>query len=128
MFRLSLLRILLPTLLWLSGATFLRADCRPHTVAPSQIPPAARQTLAYVQRHGEAPPGQVGGRRFGNYGSHGEYKLPVQDATGRHITYREWDIHPQFPGRNRGPERLITGSDGRSWYTADHYCSYTELR
>lgn len=104
------------------------AGCRPRTVAPNLIPRAARETLAHVRQHHEAPPGQVGGRRFGNYGRGGEQKLPETDAQGRRIAYQEWDIYPKRPGRSRGPERLVTGSDGRAWYTADHYCTFTELR
>ena len=123
-----LLRALLSAFLACGLLPFLRAECRPRTVAPAQIPAAAWRTLEMVRRTGEAPPGQVGGRRFGNYGSGGEQKLPLRDDRGRRISYLEWDIHPRRPGLNRGPERIITGSDGRAWYTADHYCSFTEMR
>jgi guanyl-specific ribonuclease Sa len=88
----------------------------------------AWETLAYIHKHGEAPPGYVGGRRFGNYGRGGEEKLPVRDPQGRRIEYREWDIHPRTPGRNRGPERIVTGNDGRAWYTGDHYRTFMEMR
>jgi ribonuclease T1 len=104
------------------------ADCIPRTVAPSQIPRAAWETLHYVRTHRQAPPDQVGGRRYGNYGRGGEQKLPARNARGARIDYQEWDIYPKRPGRNRGPERLVTGTDGRAWYTADHYCSFTEMR
>lgn len=104
------------------------ADCVPRTVAPAQIPRAAWETLNFVRTHGQPPPGQVGGRRFGNYGRGGEQKLPARGPRGMRIDYREWDIHPRQPGRNRGPERIVTGSDGRGWYSADHYCSFTEMR
>ncbi|MCE1229734.1 MAG: hypothetical protein LWX11_09665 [Firmicutes bacterium] len=99
----------------------------PATPRAKAIPQAAYDTLAYVRAHDEAPPNYVGGRRFGNYGSQGEQKLPTHDAQGRPITYREWDIHPKRPGQNRGAQRLVTGSDGRAWYTADHYRTFTEL-
>jgi guanyl-specific ribonuclease Sa len=113
----------------LRGATVFRSTAPSSAqVEPGQIPKAARETLAYIRKHQSAPPGYVGGRRFGNYGRGGEQKLPVRDAQGRTIQYQEWDIHPKIQGRNRGPERLVTGSDGRAWYTADHYFSFTELR
>lgn len=113
----------------LSGASVsLGTSASAVRAEPDQIPKAARETLAYIRKHQSAPPGYVGGRRFGNYGRGGEQKLPVQDAQGRTIQYQEWDIHPKIKGRNRGPERLVTGSDGRAWYTADHYFSFTELR
>ena len=123
-----ILRLLMSLVMAASLALPAPAQCRPHTVAPAQIPGAAWRTLEHVRRTGEAPPDQVGGRRFGNYGSGGEEKLPLRDGRGRPIDYREWDIHPKVPGRNRGAERIVTGSDGRAWYTADHYCSFTEMR
>lgn len=94
------------------------------SASQATVPQEALQVLAYVRAHGEAPPGHVGGRRFGNY----ERRLPRSDARGRPIAYREWDIHPKRPGRNRGPHRLVTGSDGRAWYTADHYDTFLEIR
>jgi len=93
--------------------------------APSDpVPPVARETLSYIRQHGYAPPGHVGGRVFGNY----EGELPRYDARRRRIEYREWDVHPKAEGRNRGAERLVTGSDGRVWYTADHYRTFIEVK
>ena len=88
------------------------------------IPRHARETLAYVRQHGYAPPGFVGGRVFGNY----EGDLPRYDARRKRIEYREWDVHPKAEGRNRGTERLVTGSDGRAWYTRDHYRTFIEVQ
>jgi guanyl-specific ribonuclease Sa len=118
----------LGAVLVLASALPAGAGCRPHTVAPERIPPAAWETLQFVRSHGQPPPGQAGGRRFGNYGRGGEQKLPLRMAQGARIDYREWDIHPRRRGQNRGPERIVTGSDGRAWYTADHYCTFTEMR
>lgn len=88
------------------------------------IPAHAREALIYVRQHGYAPPGYVGGRIFGNY----EGALPRYDTRRKRIEYREWDVHPRAEGRNRGAERLVTGSDGRAWYTADHYRTFAEAR
>ncbi|WP_243322379.1 ribonuclease domain-containing protein [Geothrix sp. SG200] len=88
------------------------------------IPASARETLAYIRKHGYAAPGYIGGRVFGNY----EGVLPRYDARRKRIEYREWDVHPKAEGRNRGAERLVTGSDGRAWYTADHYRTFTEVK
>ncbi|WP_306590740.1 ribonuclease domain-containing protein [Geothrix sp. 21YS21S-4] len=94
-------------------------------VAPQDpIPAPAREALAYIRQHGYAPPGFVGGRVFGNY----EGALPRYDARRKRIDYREWDIHPRAEGRARGAERLITGSDGRVWFTADHYRTFVEVK
>ncbi len=105
-----------------------RAETTSSRVEARAVPREALATLAYIRTHDTAPPGHVGGRRFGNYGRGGEQKLPQRDASGRSIEYREWDIHPKVPGRNRGPQRLVTGSDGRAWYTSDHYATYTEIK
>lgn len=94
-------------------------------IAPAKgVPDQALRVLAYVRAHGEAPPDTEGGRPFGNY----ERRLPQRDAAGGLMRYREWDLWPHARGRNRGPERLITGSDGRAWYTGDHYRTFTEVR
>ena len=94
--------------------------------APPQdrIPPAVRETLAYVRQHGYAAPGYVGGRVFGNY----EGALPRYDAKRKRILYREWDVQPMAERRHRGAERLVTGSDGRAWYTGDHDRTFTEVK
>lgn len=94
-------------------------------VAPrDQVPAAAREALAYIRQHGYAAPGYVGGRVFGNY----EGVLPRYDARRKRIQYREWDVHPMAEHRNRGAERLVTGSDGRAWYTDDHYRTFIEVK
>lgn len=107
--------------------SLLHADCHPKRVAALAIPASAWDTLDYVRSHHAAPPGFQGGRYFGNYGSNGETKLPTV-ARGQRISYQEWDIRPKRDGRSRGAERIVTGSDGRAWYTADHYCTFTEMK
>ncbi|WP_257307211.1 ribonuclease domain-containing protein [Geothrix campi] len=107
-------------------------EAAPPTQPPAQVqsapidavPAHARETLAYVRQHGYAPPGYVGGRVFGNY----EGVLPRYDTRRKRIEYREWDVHLKAEGRNRGAERLVTGSDGRAWYTPDHYRTFTEVK
>ena len=36
----------------------------------------------------------------------------------------KWDVHPYKKGVNRGSERVVTGSDGSSYYTQDHYMTF----
>ena len=63
----------------------------------------------------EVAPGMcIGGNRFGNY----EGNLPDGD-------YRECDVN--YEGGYRGPERLVYSSDGRIYYTADHYSTFEQL-
>ena len=90
----------------------------------NSIPKKVYDVLKYVLKNKQAPADYVGGRRFGNFEAH----LPRHDLEGRKIEYQEWDVNPKKRGRNRGVERLVTGSDGRAWYTNDHYNSFTEIK
>lgn len=89
----------------------------------AEVPDYVIQTLDYIQDHGHSPEGYAGGRVFENR----EKRLPVRDARGQRIRYREWDVHPQRRGRNRGPERVVTGSNQKAYYTKDHYRSFRPL-
>jgi guanyl-specific ribonuclease Sa len=81
-------------------------------------PPKAKAVLEAIQnRHGEPPPGYVGGRFFYNR----ERRLPP----GR---YREYDINPKIHGQNRGAERLvIEQTTGKAYYTDDHYQTFIPM-
>ena len=41
--------------------------------------------------------------------------------------HQEFDVNPYQRGVNRGAERLVVGSDGRAYYTSDHYRTFTEI-
>lgn len=89
------------------------------------IPAKVYEVLAYIDTHGKAPEGYVGGRRFGNY----EKRLPQKNQiTRKKINYREWDVNPVKQGRNRGAERLVTGDNKSAYYTKDHYETFVEIR
>lgn len=88
-----------------------------------KIPQKVYEVLKYIKENGSAPEGYVGGRKFGNY----EKQLPQKDDNGRRINYQEWDVNPKKQGRNRGAERLVTGSDGRAYYTKNHYKSFINV-
>ena len=84
----------------------------------TSIPLFARETLSAIEtRHGEPPPGYIGGRTFQNR----ERVLP----RGR---YREYDVHPKVPGKNRGAERIVIDQrTGKAYYTADHYRTFVPM-
>jgi ribonuclease T1 len=90
--------------------------------AASRADPAAlaraRDVLAAIEARDGAPlAGYVGGRAFNNR----ERRLPA----GR---YREYDVHPRVPGRDRDPERLVVDqTTGRAYYTGDHYRTFVRL-
>jgi ribonuclease T1 len=85
--------------------------------APAALDRARDVLAAIVERDGAPLPGYVGGREFHNR----ERRLPA----GR---YREYDVHPQVTGRDRGPERLVVEQrTGRAYYTGDHYRTFVPL-
>lgn len=93
--------------------------------ASAEVPAKIYEVLEHIDRYNRAPEGYEGGRRFGNY----EKRLPVSDpASGKKISYREWDVNPKIPGKNRGAERLVTGNDKSAYYTRDHYETFVRVR
>lgn len=94
------------------------------SVLPKGVPAKVGRVLKIIDDTGEAPQGYVGGRNFGNY----EKRLPRYDKKGKTIRYQEWDVNPKIQGKNRGAERLITGSDGSAHFTSDHYKTFTKIR
>ena len=93
---------------------------RPSGGNQQSAPPYVLDVLRHVRANGTAPEGYVGGREFQNR----EKRLPAKTPAGERIRYSEWDVHPKVRGKNRGPERLVTGSDRSAWYTADHYKTF----
>jgi guanyl-specific ribonuclease Sa len=102
---------------------------QPHAPAGQpQIPQNVQNTLNQIDA-GKWPqsanaPGTKGGRPFENDGD----PLPPTDASGKPITYQEWDVNPTGPGQARDNERIVTGSDGSAWYTTDHYGTFHRIR
>jgi guanyl-specific ribonuclease Sa len=90
----------------------------------SEIPQKVYDVLKYVRANQHAMDGYVGGRVFTNR----EKIVPQADDQGNLIDYQEWDVNPKVEGQNRGTERILTGSDGRAWYTNDHYQSFKEIK
>ena len=106
-----------------------RAHAGGEREAPAaEVPGRVAKILQHIDEYQRPPDGYEGGRTFHNAGRDGEQALPRTDADGRPVTYREWDVHPHVPGVNRGAERLVTGSDGSAYYTADHYRTFTKVR
>ncbi len=100
------------------------AEKKQQVKTDTSVPQKVIQVLGFIRAKNKPPIGYEGGRRFGNY----EKLLPERDAAGNVINYREWDVNPKTEGKNRGTQRLVTGSDGRAWYTGDHYNSFTEIK
>jgi len=88
------------------------------------IPQKVYDVLKYIRANHRPMDGYVGGRVFSNR----EKIVPQEDANDNPIQYQEWDVNPKVQGQNRGTERILTGSDGRAWYTNDHYQSFTQIK
>jgi ribonuclease T1 len=87
-------------------------------IAVTALPPEARATLTLIKSGGPFSHPQDG-RTFGNR----EKLLPPQ----QHGYYREYTV--RTPGaHDRGARRIVAGSGGEYYYTADHYRSFQRIR
>jgi len=97
-------------LLWFTGAwgAEVRVD---------ELPSEARATLALIKSGGPFPYPQDG-RVFSNR----EKLLPLQSRG----YYREYTV--RTPGtHDRGARRIVAGSRGEYYYSADHYRSFRQI-
>ncbi|WP_431816224.1 ribonuclease domain-containing protein [Gordonia jacobaea] len=113
-----------------SGTASQGGNASRTTVAPTaaaSVPAQVTKTLSLIDA-GKWPPddasGTKGGTNFGNF----EGLLPKKTSSGKRITYTEWDVNRREAGRSRDAERIVTGSDGSAWYTADHYNTFVQIR
>ncbi|MER7951139.1 ribonuclease domain-containing protein [Streptomyces sp. NPDC096079] len=87
------------------------------TVRAADLPPEARKTLALIARGGPFPYAKDG-TVFSNF----ERVLP-REARGY---YHEYTV--KTPGeRDRGARRIVTGRNGETYYTDDHYETFREV-
>ena len=88
-------------------------------VALAALPPEAREVLADIDAGGPYDHPGKDGSTFGNY----EGALPQQ----RRGYYREYTVETPGLG-HRGARRLVTGSRGELYWTADHYATFERIR
>lgn len=60
--------------------------------------------------------------KWNNYDS----QLPSVNYEGNQIAYKEFDVN-HFSGGIRDSNRFAVGSDGKVYYTYDHYSSFVEI-
>jgi RHS repeat-associated protein len=95
----------------------------------NEIPDVAKDVEKFIKDHnGSAPKGYKGGRKFENDGRDGGEVLRQNTSDGTPINYKEYDINPYKKDVGRGAERIVRGSDGKSYYTPDHYKTFTEIK
>lgn len=88
------------------------------SVASSDLPREARQTLALIKEGGPFPY-ERDGITFGNF----EKSLPLHPRG----YYREYTVKTPWR-RDRGPRRIIAGQGGEYYYSDDHYRSFQRIK
>ncbi|MGA5120716.1 ribonuclease domain-containing protein [Streptomyces pseudogriseolus] len=83
----------------------------------SELPVEARRTLRLIDEGG-AFPHERDGSVFGNF----EGLLPRHERG----YYREYTV-PTPGSDDRGARRIVTGRNGETYYTDDHYASFTAV-
>ena len=69
-------------------------------------------------------PKTKGGKQYRNKDS----RLPKKDSNGKNIEYREFDVNEKLPNQPRDNERFVRGSDGSTYYTNNHYRTFSRIR
>jgi ribonuclease T1 len=106
-------------LAWVGAQAWNWGERRDHAEIPlAQLPPEARHTLVLIKRGGPFPYA-----RDGSVFSNRERHLPMHPRG----YYREYTV-PTPGAHNRGARRIVSGSTGEYWYTADHYRSFRRIR
>jgi guanyl-specific ribonuclease Sa len=85
------------------------------TVSLSSLPVQVAATVTLIKRGGPFPYPRNDGAVFHN----NEHLLPSEPDG----YYHEYTV-PTPHSTDRGARRMITGEDGRYWYTGDHYESF----
>jgi ribonuclease T1 len=88
------------------------------TVGLSALPPEAATTVALIRAGGPFPYPHSDGVVFHN----AEHRLPAEPDGW----YHEYTV-PTPHSPDRGARRIVTGRDGRFWYTDDHYESFRRV-
>jgi hypothetical protein len=78
--------------------------------------------------NGKPRPNVRNSKPFKNDGRGGTSPLPSKDASGNPIDYTEHTVNPREPMKKLDGSRIITGSDGSVWGTADHFVTWTKIR
>jgi ribonuclease T1 len=84
----------------------------------SALPPEARATLALIRAGGPYPYPRSDNQTFSNR----ERLLPAEPRG----YYKEFTVITPGSG-DRGARRIITGSQGERYWTADHYASFSRI-
>lgn len=109
-----------------AGSLFKPATTIVRSPTPQQVisraPQQARPVVEEILKTGTS---KYTPHTFKNY----EGKLPNMNMSNlTQIQYKAHDLGPSISPKLRGVERVISGSDGSIWYTADHYKTFVRLK
>ena len=92
----------------------------------NKVPDKVDDLLNQINKNkGNPPNGYKGNKAWDN----NKNQLPTKDSQGNNIIYKEYDVNPTPPkGTKRDSERILIGSDGKKYYTNDHYETFTEIK
>jgi ribonuclease T1 len=96
-------------------------DLAPGTL-PAEEQSAVDETVSHI-RNGDPAPPYARSSKWGTPFKNNEGRLPFTGGQ----TYSEYDIRPPTGTSGIGPRRVVVGSDGIFYYTADHYSSFWKL-
>ena len=88
-----------------------------------------RESYSKYQKSGwkgarnDQSPKTKGGKEFKNKPP----KLPQYDKQGNKIHYREFDVNSKLKGQPRDKERFVRGSDGKTYYSDNHYETFFKI-
>ncbi|QBO35721.1 hypothetical protein EQG49_04210 [Periweissella cryptocerci] len=72
--------------------------------------------------------GQPDGTKAGGRWKNLNATLPTSDKHGKVITYKEFDVSGKVANQQRNAPRFVHGSDGSTYYTADHYKTFKKVK
>ncbi|MFJ8208240.1 ribonuclease domain-containing protein [Streptomyces sp. NPDC096033] len=109
------------------AAGHARPQAQPATSLRAAVPDRAWETLKLIDA-GEWPPDDGSGTLGGATWPNRDAALPSTDSAGAPIDYRQWDVNRKQPGKARDAERIVTGSNGTAWYSADNGRTFEQMR
>ena len=94
----------------------------------ASVQPGGSNHLADIQNRGfpgfkKGKDEYAGGRAFNNNPAKDGSRLPYSGGQ----TYQEWDVNPCVADGARDGERIVTSSDGKLYYSNNHYDDFTEF-
>ena len=101
----------------------------PSAIPDGEVPENAKDIFGQYEKNGWVGnvAGQTPGTKAGGEYENQDGRLPETDADGNEITYREFDVDNKVEGEARSSRRFVHGSDGSTYYTDNHYGSFTRV-